>query len=132
MDLCNGKDVFLVVGTGEGKSCLTQAPIIADREAGRHSVGLALVPTKALADDQARAAQRVKIRALPLHEDSVRAAHKQVPPRNLFTEIKLGEWRLVFLGPEMLTTAPFDNPIHDDKFLQQLRYFTIDECHLTS
>jgi superfamily II DNA helicase RecQ len=52
MDLCSGKDVFLVVGTGEGKSFLIQAPVIADHAAGRHSMGLVLVPTKALADDQ--------------------------------------------------------------------------------
>ncbi|KAG8756127.1 hypothetical protein FRC12_010677 [Ceratobasidium sp. 428] len=52
MDLCDGKDVFLVVGTGEGKSCLIQAPVLADAAAGRKSIGVVLVPTKALADDQ--------------------------------------------------------------------------------
>ncbi|KAF8601733.1 P-loop containing nucleoside triphosphate hydrolase protein, partial [Ceratobasidium sp. AG-I] len=132
MDLCNGKDVFLVVATGEGKSCLIQAPVIADHAAGRLSIGLVLVPTKALADDQARAAKAKKIQGLALHEDSLREARKETPPRDLFTEIKLGKWTLIFLGPEMLTTKPFDDLIHHERFLSRLRYFTIDECHLTS
>ncbi|KAG9074586.1 hypothetical protein FS749_013828 [Ceratobasidium sp. UAMH 11750] len=133
MDLCNGKDVFLVVGTGEGKSCLIQAPIIADRAAGLKSVGLGLTPTKALANDQARAATNkpAGIRALALHEDSVRSAQDATPPRNLFKEIARGDWDLVFLGPEMLIETSFNDLIHEDGFLKHLCYFTINECHLT-
>ncbi|KEP49080.1 DEAD/DEAH-box helicase [Rhizoctonia solani 123E] len=131
MALCGGKDVFLVIGTGQGKSFLIQAPIIADRKSGNPSIGIVLVPTKALADDQARAAKDKGINALALHEDSRRAAQKETTPRDLFKETAAGHWELIFLSPEMLTTKPFNKLINDSAFIKRLRYFTIDECHLT-
>lgn len=57
MDLCNGQDVFAIIPTGGGKSTLMQGALLADKAAGKHSIGIALVPTKSLADDQVR--QRV-------------------------------------------------------------------------
>ncbi|KAG9076717.1 hypothetical protein FRC06_009351 [Ceratobasidium sp. 370] len=132
MQLCDGKDVFLTVATGEGKSTLVHGPIIADLAAGIHSIGVALVPTKCLADDQARSANEKHIPALALHEDTVRDAQNATPPRNLFDEVAEGKWSLVFLGPEMITSPAFKkllktkNPI----FLSRFRYFTLDESHL--
>ncbi|KAG9093814.1 hypothetical protein FS749_013681 [Ceratobasidium sp. UAMH 11750] len=54
MHLCSGKDVFLTVVTGDGKSILIQGPIVADLAAGINSIGLALTPTKCLGEDQVR------------------------------------------------------------------------------
>ncbi|KAG8679115.1 hypothetical protein FRC09_019246, partial [Ceratobasidium sp. 395] len=70
MSLCNGKDVFLVVGTGEGKSCLIQSPVLANAAAGRKSIGIVLAPTKAPADDEARAANDKRTEAIAVHEDN--------------------------------------------------------------
>lgn len=52
MGLCDGKDAFVVAGTGNGKSTLTLGPIIADHARGQMSIALVVVPTKTLADDQ--------------------------------------------------------------------------------
>lgn len=52
MSICSGKDAFVVAATGDGKSTLTLGPIIADFAAGQISVGIVVVPTKGLADDQ--------------------------------------------------------------------------------
>ncbi|KAG8769545.1 hypothetical protein FRC12_004897 [Ceratobasidium sp. 428] len=132
MDLCEGKDVFLVIGTGEGKSFLIQAPVIADAKAGQQTVGIVLVPTKGLADDQARAANDKGVKAIAVHEDNVRAWQKKIPPPSLFEEVGKGEWSLIFMGPEMLTETSFNSLIHQDGFLTHLRYFAIDEAHLTT
>ncbi|KAG8684692.1 ATP-dependent DNA helicase sgs1 [Ceratobasidium sp. 394] len=81
---------------------------------------------------QARAARSKGIDAVAVHEDSVRACQNETPPRSLFAEIGSGRYSLVFLGPEMLTETAFNDLIHEDGFLEHLRYFTIDECHLTN
>ncbi|KAG9091512.1 hypothetical protein FS749_016479 [Ceratobasidium sp. UAMH 11750] len=151
MHLCSGKDVFLTVATGGGKSTLIQGPIVADLAAGINSIGLALTPTKCLADDQvrleylkqnnkltfrgyqARSANEKLIPALALHEDTVRDAQNATPPRDLFDEVAKGKWSLVFLGPEMITSPAFERLLKtkESVFLSRFRYFTLDESHLT-
>ncbi|KAG8703172.1 hypothetical protein FRC08_003039 [Ceratobasidium sp. 394] len=94
MHLCSGKDVFLTVATGDGKSTLIQGPIVADLAAGINSIGLALTPTKCLGESQgyqARSANEKLIPALALNEDTVRDAQNATPPRDLFDEVAKGK-----------------------------------------
>ncbi|KAG8728823.1 hypothetical protein FRC11_010118 [Ceratobasidium sp. 423] len=87
MSLCSGKDGFLTVATGQGESIFIQGPIVADLAAGIDSIGVTLIPTKCLADDQARSASAKGIRALALHKDSLREARESSPSRDLFEEV---------------------------------------------
>ncbi|EUC54489.1 DEAD/DEAH-box helicase, partial [Rhizoctonia solani AG-3 Rhs1AP] len=130
INICNGGDVICIVATGAGKSALIQGPIVARQAMGEKPVGIVVVPTKGLADDQARAAESKGIKALALHQDSVRAASEAHPRHNLFEEIRTGEWRLVFLSPEMLVSKRFSALLDDADFLQQIKLIVVDECHL--
>lgn len=51
-NVLNGNDVVLTAGTGEGKSTLIFAPLLAKQEVDGKVVGLSVVPTKALGEDQ--------------------------------------------------------------------------------
>ncbi|KAG8780868.1 hypothetical protein FRC12_022501 [Ceratobasidium sp. 428] len=131
---CEGKDVVCIIPTGGGKSALTQGPIAAFQAAGVPAVTIAVVPTKGLADDQARAATEKDLKALALHGDANRAAQAAKPPRNLFTEVMNGEWPLVFVGPEMLTSKKFTkilDPSASDFVTNRLKTVVVDECHLS-
>ncbi|KAG8732565.1 hypothetical protein FRC11_012576 [Ceratobasidium sp. 423] len=130
MSLCSWRDGFLTVATGQGKSTLIQGPIVADLVAGIDSIGVTLVPTKCLADDQARSASAKGIRALALHEDSLREARESSPSRDLFEEVAKGEWSLIFIGPEMIMSPAFDKLLRRKTFITRFRYFTVDEVHL--
>jgi replicative superfamily II helicase len=52
IDLVNGKDVFLAVATGQGKTTVLLAPLIVAQHRGERGIGLMIVPTKALAEQQ--------------------------------------------------------------------------------
>ena len=51
-EVLEGSDVVLTAGTGQGKSTLLLAPLLAKREVDREAVGLSVAPTKALGEDQ--------------------------------------------------------------------------------
>ncbi|KAF8598904.1 P-loop containing nucleoside triphosphate hydrolase protein [Ceratobasidium sp. AG-I] len=128
MEMDNGKDVFLIAGTGLGKSTIIYVPLLADIQESKESIGLVIVPTKTLADDQARSANSKGIPSLALHEDTLRVA--QDSGKKLFNEVKTGAYRLVFLGPEMLVSPPFDAVIQSPTFRSALRFIFVDEAHL--
>ena len=50
--ILDGNDVVLTAGTGQGKSTLLFAPLLAKREVDVKAVGLSVVLTKALGEDQ--------------------------------------------------------------------------------
>lgn len=52
MAMDGGKDVFLIVATGRGKSSIIHVPILADMADGKSTIEFVIVPTKTLADDQ--------------------------------------------------------------------------------
>jgi superfamily II DNA/RNA helicase len=52
--LYNGTDVFLTTKTGSGKSVLIHAPILARMVSRKPHIGIAVIPTRALMDNQVR------------------------------------------------------------------------------
>lgn len=50
--ICNGGDVICIIATGAGKSALIQGPVLALKAMGKVAVGIVIIPTKGLADDQ--------------------------------------------------------------------------------
>ena len=54
MNLVRGKDVFLAVGTGQGKTIVLLSPLIIASHRKERGIGILVVPTKALAQQQVR------------------------------------------------------------------------------
>ncbi|KAG8791257.1 hypothetical protein FRC12_009738 [Ceratobasidium sp. 428] len=125
--LRSGKDVFAIAPTGAGKSTVIQSAVLIDQACGIESMALVLVPTKSLGNDQTK-----RLRALALHADTLTQADTQRPRRDLFNEIKKGEWTHVYLGPEMVTEDGFGDLIIKPDFTKRLRYFTVNEAHITT
>jgi ATP-dependent helicase YprA (DUF1998 family) len=48
----DGNDVVLTAGTGQGKSTILLAPLLAKWEVDGKAIGLSVAPTKALGEDQ--------------------------------------------------------------------------------
>ena len=71
MNLSNGKDVFITVKTGSGKSVLTLAPVIARKLLKRPHAALVIYPTEVLMKDQVSQhtlAEKSKLRLLSKEE----------------------------------------------------------------
>ncbi|KAH9853929.1 hypothetical protein C2E23DRAFT_821071 [Lenzites betulinus] len=51
-DLVCGKDVFLVVAPGMGKTLVMAAPLLAAQAAGEQGIGVVVVPSKILTEQQ--------------------------------------------------------------------------------
>jgi len=117
-----GRHVVVSTGTASGKSLAYQLPVLTALRQDPRATALYLAPTKALGADQLRVVQTL---GLP----DVRAA--------LFdgdTALDERDWvrahaRWVFTNPDMLHRGVL--PRHDRwvRFLRQLRYVVVDECH---
>ena len=140
---------MLTAGTGRGKSTVLFAPLLAKREVDGEAVGLSVVPTKALGEDQVHLiitcialyaisdilfqAHSSTSRGFPgiaINEDSLREAASQTPPHHLFEEVLESKWALVVVSPEMLTTPRFNKLLTNSSFQQHLCLVFVDECHL--
>jgi superfamily II DNA helicase RecQ len=144
--ILEGKDVVLTAGTGQGKTTLLYAPLLVTRLQNPTAIGLSVIPTKALGLDQVcflslqlpfhspeiilkeRSASSRGIPAVAINEDTVRRASSQ--GRNLFKEVLEGQFGLVVVSPEMLTSHPFNRVLEDHWFQSQLCLAFIDECDL--
>jgi len=88
-----------------------------------------IVPTKVLAEQQARVASSTGIRALAINEDTVREAQSQ--SRDLFAEILSGsDIRLAVMSPQMLRSTRMLKLLQSPSFLVLVRWFLVDEAHL--
>ncbi|KAF5327994.1 hypothetical protein D9611_014916 [Ephemerocybe angulata] len=74
LDLYKGKDVFLTIATGEGKTTVLLSPLIAAKLKLEEGIGIAVVPTKALAQQLEKTARAVGLDALSVTEDTLREA----------------------------------------------------------
>ena len=52
MDLNNGKDLFLVIATSQGKTIVLHAPLIAAQARKEDGIALLIAPTKVLVEQQ--------------------------------------------------------------------------------
>ncbi|NQT10672.1 MAG: RecQ family ATP-dependent DNA helicase, partial [Desulfobacteraceae bacterium] len=113
-----GKDVFVLMPTGSGKSICYQIPAII-----RSGVGLVISPLIALMQDQVTALRQNGIEAEYLNSSLSSHAADQVERRVL-----LGETDILYVAPEKLSTEKFQ------RFLTriQISLFAIDEAHCVS
>ena len=52
MNITNGRDVFLVSAPGSGKTLVMAAPFLAAQSLGQAGIGLVIVPSKILTEQQ--------------------------------------------------------------------------------
>lgn len=147
--ILDGNDIMLTAGTGQGKSTLLLAPLLAKCEVDPKAVGLSIAPTKALGEDQVCSAcshfsvhqflipmfqaQSSTLKGLPgvaINEDSLHEAASETPSRHLFKEVLEWKWALIIVSPEMLITPGFNHVLTNSSFQQHLSLVFVDECHL--
>ncbi|MEZ5262491.1 MAG: DEAD/DEAH box helicase [Acidimicrobiales bacterium] len=122
--LRGGRSVVIATGTGSGKSLCYQAPVAeAVVSPVRAGTSLLLFPTKALAQDQLRALQAMKLPRLAAatYDGDAGQAERAWVRRS---------GNVVLTNPEMLHHGIL--PHHDRwaKFLARLRYVVVDELHV--
>jgi len=120
-----GKDLVVVTGTASGKSLCYNLPVLEDLAAHPDHRALYLFPTKALAQDQLRALERL-----------TQAAGLQViagtydgdtPPQ---TRRKLrASGQLILTNPDMLHAGILTNHGGWAHFFSRLRWVVVDEVH---
>jgi ATP-dependent DNA helicase RecQ len=113
-----GRDVFVLMPTGSGKSICFQVPSLI-----RQGVGLVISPLIALMQDQVAALRQNGIRADYLNSSLPPDAARQVERRVLSAETDL-----LYIAPERLLADTFQ------RFLSQfpVALFAIDEAHCVS
>ncbi|KZT04898.1 uncharacterized protein LAESUDRAFT_760650 [Laetiporus sulphureus 93-53] len=129
LDIIEGRDVFLVIAPGQGKTTVFWASLLAAQALGKQGIALCIVPTKLLSIQQSESARRVGLRAITLNEDTVHDAYYD--KRDLFDELQNGEdIRIAFLSPQMLAGEHMKKLLQMSSFKDLIRWFMIDETHL--
>ena len=114
----DGRDVFVLMPTGSGKSLCYQIPAVL-----RKGVGVVVSPLVALMQDQVGALRQNGVRA-----DCLNAGLSQQAYGRVVSRLRNGEVDLLYVAPERLQMEGFQN------LLAQLSIclFAIDEAHCVS
>jgi len=114
----SGKDVFVLMPTGSGKSLCYQIPAMI-----RQGVGIVISPLIALMQDQVDAMRQLGIKA-----DFLNSSLSIEEARNVEKRVISGETDLLYVAPERLMTNGFQ------RLLNQISpaLFAIDESHCIS
>jgi DEAD/DEAH box helicase domain-containing protein len=118
-----GEDVVVATGTASGKSLAFNLPVLDAVARDRHSRALYLYPTKALAQDQARALAAYRLAGLrPAIYDGDTEPEQRAQVR--------GWANAILTNPDMLHVGVL--PHHDrwGDVLHNLRWVVVDEAHV--
>ncbi|KAJ7841023.1 hypothetical protein B0H13DRAFT_1462312, partial [Mycena leptocephala] len=116
-----GRDLFLVIATGFGKSIVLFAPLIAAQARQERGVASMIVPTKVLVEQLAEVGRKYGLRSIAIHEDSVREAHIR-EGRDLFAEFAGGTGISVGVMSQMLQGRRVEKLLDDPKFRPLVRW----------
>ncbi|MHA6802039.1 DEAD/DEAH box helicase [Salinifilum ghardaiensis] len=117
-----GQHVVIATGTASGKSLAYQLPILSALHDDEAATALYLAPTKALAADQLRGARELDL------PGTRPAAYDGDTPRGERDWARAhGRW--IFTNPDMLHHGVLPGHQRWARFLRNLRYVVIDECH---
>lgn len=125
-----GETLVVNLPTGSGKSLVGQAPTLVQKEDGH--LTLFVVPTVALALDQARAMRELFRRQAPSRPDWPLAWYGGLPldqRLEIRKRLRNGTQRILFTSPEALTTTLL-RAVLECASMGMLRYLVIDEAHL--
>ena len=119
-----GRSVVLATGTASGKSLCYQAPIAEAALAPlRPSTALCIFPTKALAQDQARALFKLDLPGLvPATYDGDSSTEERTWAR--------GKATVLLTNPEMLHSALLPHHAKWSTYLGRLEHVVVDELHV--
>ena len=118
----DGQHVVLATGTASGKSLGYQLPALSRLLTDDRATVLYLSPTKALAADQLRAVDALRlpgVRAAGYDGDTMREEREWVRQHA----------RFVFTNPDMLHHAMLPGHARWTRMLRRLAYVVVDECH---
>ncbi len=124
------KDIVVVSGTASGKTLCYNVPVINALLADPHARALYLFPTKALAQDQLGALQRLAA----AHEDLARALRPSTFDGDTPSAKRRAartDANVILTNPDMLHSGilPHHGRWASDRFLTNLEYVVIDELH---
>ncbi len=126
MEFVKGKDVFVSLPTGFGKSlCYILLPIVFDRlrKVDKKSIALVVSPLIALMQDQVSAATAMGVSAIHITD---KHATKLIVKQS----VKNGEYQIVFISPEALVGGmEWRSMLATDIYANNLVAFVIDEAH---
>ncbi|KAF6758428.1 P-loop containing nucleoside triphosphate hydrolase protein [Ephemerocybe angulata] len=128
LDLRNGRDVFLTIATGQGKTTVLLSPLVAAMGRSEKGIGIGIVPTKALAQQLEKTALAVGVRAVAVTEDTIREA--DASGVDLFKVLSMDGVRLAVMSPQMLRSERFNAWIRSARIREAIRWMLIDEAHL--
>ncbi|PCH41838.1 nucleoside triphosphate hydrolase protein, partial [Wolfiporia cocos MD-104 SS10] len=129
MDLINGKDLFLVVAPGQGKTLVMYAPLLAAQALSQQGIAIIVAPTKLLTVQLSNGATKIGLRALAINEDTLRTA--QYENHDLFKELAAGkDVRIAVMSPQMLSGERMNSFLRTASNKRQIRWFMVDEAHL--
>ena len=121
-ELAAGSDLVITSGTASGKSLAFNLPVLSGIAARPKDRALYLYPTKALAQDQARALARLRppnLREAIYDGDTPREERPAIRRRS----------NLVLTNPDMLHVAILPNHKSWGDFLANLEWVVVDEAH---
>jgi len=116
--LLQGKDTFVLLPTGGGKSLCYQLPALL-----KEGTAIVVSPLIALMKDQVDALTTNGISATLLNST---LSTEELDKRK--EEVRAGKYKLVYVAPERLLTTPFLRMLHSIP----LSFFAIDEAHCIS
>ena len=120
-----GAHVLVATGTASGKSLAFNLPVLDELLGDPHARALYLYPTKALAQDQARALDALRLRGLTVR------IYDGDTPHDLRRGIRK-EANVILTNPDMLSVGIL--PHHADSgwedVFYNLRYVVVDEAHV--
>jgi DEAD/DEAH box helicase domain-containing protein len=119
-----GQPTIITTGTASGKSLCFQLPTLEVLATDRTARALYLYPTKALAQDQARA-----LHALGLHKTVRPAIYDGDTPRNERAAIRKRS-NLILTNPDMLHVGILPHHENWDDLLANLAFVVVDEAHV--
>ena len=125
-----GETLIANLPTGSGKSLLAQAPVLVEGMEG--SLTVVVVPTVALALDQARRMVKLVRRRFPNWKDAPLAYFGGDRPetrREIQNAVREGRQGIVFTSPESVMGS-LRQPLHVAATSGFLRYLVVDEAHL--
>ncbi|MDB5470153.1 MAG: ATP-dependent helicase RecQ [Caulobacter sp.] len=127
-----GETLIVCLPTGSGKSLVAQAPVLARGYEG--GLSLCVVPTTALALDQARQTERMMAPRSPRGERRYLAWHKGLSADDkaeIKSAIREGRQGILYCSPEAMTGALLPS-LYAAARAGLIDYLIIDEAHLLS
>ncbi|KAJ3482211.1 hypothetical protein NLI96_g7121 [Meripilus lineatus] len=140
--ILDGKNQFIVIACGGGKTAVSYLPILVLQKLSRdpsiprfgihvpnNPVVLFIGPLSDLSIVQVMEMQKMGIKAVTLESGTVRDAHEK-EGRNLWKEVAACRHSIVILSPERLTHPELGTILRDEHFRKNIVALLLDEAHL--